>query len=398
MNGTNSILSSLIFLSLIPNLSLARTTMLRPSGVSSTNDESWAASANSFSDAPSTGINSQAWRLPRVIVPVLSNINISTSPAASMARPLIAKTLAWFKRLIPAIPIAESNAPIVVGAKHTSNATKEVTEIGFTFPAWLAEKIEYEYNETVTNKNIIVNATNKICNAISLGVFLREAPSTIAIILSRKLSPASLVISITNQSEVTVVPPVTALLSPPLSLITGADSPVIALSSTDAAPSITSPSAGICSPAFTITISPFLSNADETFIISSFLSTEGILWASTSFLLALSASACALPRPSAIASAKFANNTVSHRIIVIPSIKPGFASLIPTSETTYKIVVNIDEMYTRNITGFSIWVLGDNFIKESLMALIIIFLSAKLLLFSFIFVTSFNLTFERIQQ
>ena len=42
--------------------------------------------------------------------------------------------------------------------------------------------------------------------------------------------------------------------------------------------------------------------------------------------------------------------------------------------------------------------LGDNFIKESLMALIIIFLSAKLLLFSFIFVTSFNLTFERIQQ
>lgn len=80
------------------------------------------------------------------------------------------------------------------------------------------------------------SATRKICNAISLGVFLREAPSTIAIILSRKLSPASLVIRTTIQSESTVVPPVTALLSPPASRITGADSPVIALSSTEAAP------------------------------------------------------------------------------------------------------------------------------------------------------------------
>ena len=97
----------------------------------------------------------------------------------------------------------------------------------------------------------------KICNAISLGAFFLAAPSTIAIILSRKLSPASLVIRITIQSDNTVVPPVTALLSPPASRITGADSPVIALSSTDAAPSITSPSPGICSPAFTITISPF---------------------------------------------------------------------------------------------------------------------------------------------
>ena len=45
-----------------------------------------------------------------------------------------------------------------------------------------------------------------------------------------------------------MVPPVTALRSPPDSRITGADSPVIALSSTEAAPSMTSPSAGICSP------------------------------------------------------------------------------------------------------------------------------------------------------
>ena len=43
----------------------------------------------------------------------------------------------------------------------------------------------------------------------------------------------------------TRVPPVTALRSPPLSRTTGALSPVMALSSTEATPSITSPSAGI---------------------------------------------------------------------------------------------------------------------------------------------------------
>ena len=49
------------------------------------------------------------------------------------------------------------------------------------------------------------------------------------------------------QSERTRVPPVTAERSPPLSRITGADSPVIADSSTEAMPSITSPSPGMMS-------------------------------------------------------------------------------------------------------------------------------------------------------
>jgi len=47
------------------------------------------------------------------------------------------------------------------------------------------------------------------------------------------------------QSDITRVPPVTEEKSPPDSRITGADSPVIALSSTDAAPSMTSPSPGM---------------------------------------------------------------------------------------------------------------------------------------------------------
>ena len=68
-----------------PNFSLASTTIERPSGVSSARDASWAASANSRGFTSPTGRNSTAWRLPSVMVPVLSSSSTSTSPAASTA-------------------------------------------------------------------------------------------------------------------------------------------------------------------------------------------------------------------------------------------------------------------------------------------------------------------------
>ena len=69
--------------------------------------------------------------------------------------------------------------------------------------------------------------------------------------------PGSAEILIVNSSETTRVPPVTELeMSVPACLRTGADSPVIADSSTEAKPAITSPSAGIISPIATFTKSP----------------------------------------------------------------------------------------------------------------------------------------------
>src|SRR5882762_5208309 len=94
-------------------------------------------------------------------------------------------------------------------------------------------------------------------SAISFGVFWRRALSTMAIMRSRKVSPGLTVTFTMIQSDSTRVPPVTAEKSPPLSRITGADSPVIALSSTEATPSITSPSAGTTSPASISTTAPF---------------------------------------------------------------------------------------------------------------------------------------------
>jgi len=76
---------------------------------------------------PGAGRNAVAWRLPCVIVPVLSSSSTSTSPAASTARPLVAITFAWIIRSMPAMPIAESKPPIVVGIRHTSSATSTVS-------------------------------------------------------------------------------------------------------------------------------------------------------------------------------------------------------------------------------------------------------------------------------
>ncbi len=90
-----------------------------------------------------------------------------------------------------------------------------------------------------------------------MGVFCLDAPSTKAIILSRKLSPGCVVTFTTILSDKTFVPPVTELLSPPDSRMTGADSPVMALSSIVAKPSIISPSEAIISPASQTKMSPF---------------------------------------------------------------------------------------------------------------------------------------------
>ena len=126
VNGTNSCSPSSRSRRL--NRSFASTTIERPSGVSSASEASCATSASSRSSTPGAGMNSAAWRLPSVIVPVLSSRSTSTSPDASTARPDIASTFRCTSRSMPAMPIAESSAPIVVGISATSSAIRTVCE------------------------------------------------------------------------------------------------------------------------------------------------------------------------------------------------------------------------------------------------------------------------------
>ena len=221
-----------------------------PSGVSSGSEASSAASASACSVTPGAGTKASAMRLPKVIVPVLSSSSVSTSPAASTARPDFAITFARTSRSMPAMPIADSRPPIVVGISVTKSATRKTT--GIVAP----EKRAKGSSVTTTKRKISVKPTSRMSSAISFGVFCRSAPSTSAIMRSRKLLPGSAVTLTTSQSETTRVPPVTAERSPPDSRITGADSPVIALSSTEATPWTISPSAGMMSPASTSTTSP----------------------------------------------------------------------------------------------------------------------------------------------
>ena len=137
---------------------------------------------------------------------------------------------------MPAMPMAESSPPMVVGMRQTSSETSTKTVCG------ALEYMAKGCSVTTASRKMMVRPESRMLSAISLGVFCRVAPSTSAIMRSRKVSPGLEVILTLIQSERTLVPPVTAERSPPASRMTGADSPVMADSSTEATPSMTSPS------------------------------------------------------------------------------------------------------------------------------------------------------------
>ncbi len=161
------------------------------------------------------------------------------------------------------------------------------------------------------------------------------------------VSPGLEVILTTIRSDRTRVPPVTAERSPPDSRITGADSPVIADSSTEATPSTTSPSPGMSWPGSTTTKSPSLSSVPGA------SSSVGLACpgaqptrrrATVSCLVRLSVSACALPRPSATASARLANRTVSQSQAVMVQAKIEVWMMA-------EYVVRTEPISTTNMTG-----------------------------------------------
>ena len=312
--------------------------MLRPSGVSSACD-AWAAQAASWASVtPGAGKKAEAWRLPWVMVPVLSSSSTSTSPAASTARPEVAITFACIMRLMPATPTADSRPPMVVGIRQTSSAINAVMLTTVPAPAACTLKLENGSSVTVTTRNTMVRATSRIVSAISLGVFWRLAPSTMLIMRSRKDSPGFTLMRTTSQSDSTRVPPVTLEKSPPDSRTTGADSPVMALSSTEATPSMTSPSSGTRSCASTSTTSPLRR-------VSASSGTQLAPWTGFCSFLAIVLffrprrdEACAWARPSASASAKLANSTVNHSHTATDSTKGAEPSPLCSASTPNRVV------------------------------------------------------------
>ena len=159
------------------------------------------------------------------------------------------------------------------------------------------------------------------------------------------------------------MPPVTAERSPPDSRMTGADSPVIADSSTLATPSITSPSPGMIWLASTRTTSPTRRALAGT--VS--LSFPRMRSAVVSARVRRSEAACALPRPSAIASAKFAKTTVNQSQKATWPVKSGLPEPEKSScsQTTVEIRLPTSTM---NMTGFRSWMRGSSLRNESRIA------------------------------
>ena len=238
---------------------------------------------------------------------------------------------------------------MVVGIRHTQRAIR--VEVCSCTP----EYSPIGYSVTITIRKMMVKETKSVFSAISLGVFFREAPSTRAIMRSRKLLPGSEVMRIFSQSDTIVVPPVTEQKSPPDSRTTGADSPVMADSSTEAMPSITSPSPGMISPAFTITTLPFFNSLDRTvFSVPSSSNRR----ACVSFCVFFRLAACAFPRPSATDSAKFANRTVTNstaQTIILYALKfvPELTSPKRPGKNESTSVIK-KPISTTNMTGFFI--------------------------------------------
>ncbi len=151
------------------------------------------------------------------------------------------------------------------------------------------------------------------------------------------------------------MPPVTAERSPPDSRITGADSPVIADSSTLAMPSMISPSEGMTSPASQTTVSPLDSSAAGT---DSSVPSARRRRAAVSERILRRVSAWALPRPSAMASAKLAKMTVSTSQTVIDHV-----NLLGCATASKRVMT--EPTRTTNITGFRTWTRGSIFLTES---------------------------------
>src|SRR3984957_1059236 len=218
---------------------------------------------------------------------------------------------------------------------------------------------------TVANTKMMVRPASRMLSAISFGVFCRSAPSTSRIMRSMKVEPCAAVMRTRIQSDNACVPPVTAERSPPDSRITGADSPVMAASLTEATPSITSPSEGMLSPASTRTTSPTLRLVPDTRrkVLSEPVSS--LAWLSVRVFR--SDSACALPPPFGPASAKLANSTVNHSHRMIWKVKPRFAP--PVTRSRMKItVVSAATTSTTNITGLLIITRGSSLRNDEPMA------------------------------
>ena len=129
---------------------------------------------------------------------------------------------------------------------------------------------------------------------------------------------------------------------------------------------MTAPSPGMISPAVTYTRSPRRSWLDGTCSVAPL---GRIRFAVVSRRVRRRDSACALPRPSAIASAKLAKITVNHSHTEMANTKERSATLPTITPLRKTSVVTTAPTSTTNITGLRACVRGLSLVSEPISAL-----------------------------
>ncbi len=297
-------------------------------------------------------MNSTAWRLPSVIVPVLSSSSTSTSPAASTARPDMAITLAWIMRSMPAMPMAESRPPIVVGIRQTSSATSTVTVIGVPCPAastlYLRKRQQRDADEQEDDRHRGQQNVERdfVGRLLPLGAFDQRNHA-----VQKRFA------GIGGDAH-----------HEPIGEHARAagDAAAVAAAFADDRGAFAGDGAfvdrGDAFDHFAVAGNQ-IAGFDEHHVVLAQArrrrradvwrrsAARRASWPCTSRRVGRSASAWALPRPSAIASAKLANSTVNHSQAETPKMNPGDSVPPPASAWMPKPVVRMLPTNTVNITG-----------------------------------------------
>ena len=225
----------------MPYFSLASTTIERPSGVSSDSEASCAASARSRSVTPGDG-----QKLGRLAVAERDRAGLVEQQRVDVARRLD-RAAGHGEHVEPHQPVHAGDADGREQARRSWSGSTSRTAPPGSAPAscrrhrrrssgWSRRRTEDDGH--AGEQDVERDLVRRL---LPLGAFdqgdhaVEEGRARLAAVIRTLI-----------QSEITCVPPVTADRSPPLSRITGADSPVIAASSTEATPSMTSPSPGSC--------------------------------------------------------------------------------------------------------------------------------------------------------
>ena len=206
---------------------------------------------------------------------------------------------------------------MVVGISVISSAASTGTQGGCPF------QLASPTSVATAIRKMIVMPASRMSSAISFGVFCRDAPSTSAIMRSRKVEPGAAVMRTTSQSETTSVPPVTALRSPPLSRMTGADfaghGGLVHAGDALDRPRRRRGSGRRPRPA---PRRPPAGRSRRAAATGCGRRGGPGAWPASSVRARRRLSACARPRPSATASAKVAKSTVSQSQAAMPAWKP----------------------------------------------------------------------------